>query len=594
MFNYNPLNPLFNNKGGSAKFNEEISIKVESDSSFVELIIYDDKNANTIVYPLNWVGNCFAINFKLNVGLYFYYFKTNSGFYGKDDFLNSKFYSDEALVQKFQLSIYKSSYKTPNWLKGGFIYQIFPDRFNKSTIKEYKQKPIMRAWGEMPFYKPNEKGKILNNDFFGGNFKGIEEKLDYLKGLGVNVIYLNPISLSYSNHRYDTSDYLKLDYLLGDESDFKDLVNSAHKKGIKIIIDGVYNHTGDDSVYFNKYNNFESVGAYQSKKSKYYDWYSFQEYPDLYTSWWGIDVLPTINKNSKDFENFILDKVFEKYFSFGVDGVRLDVVDELPTPFVKKIRKKIKKLNPNASIIGEVWEDATNKIAYSSRREYFLGDELDSVMNYPLKNALINYLLTGDTRLLAKTTIEQINNYPNDALLSLMNILGTHDTPRIISVLSGKNFPNDREGQALFKLSNAELNLAKERLMLALCFMFTIYGTISLYYGDECLMQGLKDPFNRQCMDFANQDESVLKLIKKLAKIRSESDAIKLGKTEILDYKNGIFAFARTYNSEEILVVLNASNTSYEITANNYINLLEKTSDKYSLDKYSYLILKRR
>ena len=290
---------------------------------------------------------------NLPVGLYWYVFEIDGALYGRDDFLNL-ILGD---VNWYQLLVYAKDYTVPNWFKGGVIYQIFPDRFyKKGKTPKLTDGKILRKWGEQPYFKPNSDGKMLNNDFFGGNIKGIISKLSYLSKLGVSVIYLNPITEAYSNHRYDAGDFMKIDGLLGTDNDFKTLCEKANEYGIKIVLDGVFNHTGDDSVYFNKYGKYNSVGAYQSENSPYYSWYTFKKYPDEYTCWWDILILPTINKNSIEFEDFIAgdNGVIEKYMRLGASGYRLDVVDELPSRFVKKIRSKIKSENPNAVLIGEV------------------------------------------------------------------------------------------------------------------------------------------------------------------------------------------------------------------------------------------------
>ena len=592
-FLYNPLNPLCNNKGGTVKVGSSITFTVKTDGKYSKLILKNDKTGKTTVYEMQVVNGGFSIALKgLESGLYFYYFECDGRFFGKGEGLNAiKFdYNPDC----YQFTVYSKSYSVPDWIKGGVIYQIFPDRFNKKGDIKVAGR-IMRTWGEMPEFMPASDGKIKNNDFFGGNFKGIEQKLSYLKDLGVTAIYLNPISLAYSNHRYDTADYLTIDPLLGGESDLVSLINLAHEKGIKLIFDGVYNHTGDDSVYFNKYGNFSEVGAYQSKKSKYYSWYTFQNYPDKYTSWWGINVLPTINKNSKEFESFILNKVLPYYFGLGFDGIRLDVVDELPIPFVKKIRKKIKELNKNAVIIGEVWEDATNKIAYGNRREYFMGNELDSVMNYPLKNAIINAVLTGESSLLTNLLKEQINNYPKDALNALMNILGTHDTARILTVLSGVTIPSDREKASNLSISTLEKQLSVKRLKVAYTLLFTLYGVPTVYYGDEAELQGAKDPFNRGCMDFSKKDGEIFTLIKKLSKIRSQNNEFKSGNTVVIDSPKGVIRYLRVDSDSEVEVILNLSNYVYEVTTNGEKELISNTKKlSYTLDKYSAIILKRR
>ena len=589
-FLYNPLCKTYNDRGGTIKVGESLTVTVKTDYTYSNLILKSDKDGKTTVYPMRSVNGGFSVTLKnLKIGLYFYHFESDGKTFGKGDNLDATLSSDS-----YQLIVYDRSYSVPSWLKGGLIYQIFPDRFCKGKEIKVSGK-IMRKWGEEPYYLPDANGKIKNDDFFGGNFKGIEKKLQYLKDLGVTAIYLNPIALSYSNHRYDTADYLTIDPLLGGEKDLSSLINKAHEKDIKIIFDGVYNHTGDDSVYFNKYNTFNSVGAYQSKNSPYYTWYTFQKHPNRYTSWWGINVLPTINKNSKEFENFILSKVLPYYFNLGFDGIRLDVVDEIPTTFVKKIRKVIKKLNPNAVIIGEVWEDATNKIAYGNRREYFLGNELDSVMNYPLKNAIINAVIKGDVNGLIKTVKEQVNNYPKPSLSVLMNILGTHDTARILTVLSGVDIPSDRETASKLTLTKTQKALAEERLLCAYVILFTLYGVPTVYYGDEFLLSGAKDPFNRRCMDFSLPKGKVYKLIQKLSKIRKENPVFSQGETQLETSQNGVLRYRRLLGEEEIEIIVNLSNYEYVVSLNGYDELLTNTKNKeYSLKKYKALILKRR
>lgn len=595
-FIFNPLKESYlSSSGGTIKQGEALSFNVDTSGKECNLKIYSDKTGKEAVYQMKRVNGLFSVTISnLEVGLYFYYFECDGVLFGRNEYLDAISCGNLESLQKYQLSVYKKSYDTPNWLKGGVIYQIFPDRFYASKKVKLPKKPKMKKWGEMPDFLPDENGKILNDDFYGGNFAGIEEKLPYLKELGVTAIYLNPISKSYSNHRYDTSNYLELDELLGTERQFRSLVNSAKANGIRIIFDGVYNHTGDDSVYFNKYGTFNEVGAYQSKDSKYYNWYTFQKFPNLYTSWWGINVLPTINKNSKEFENFITDEVIDKYYNFGLSGTRLDVVDELPSHFVKKIRKAIKKKDKDAVVIGEVWEDATNKIAYSRRCEYFLGDELDSVMNYPLKNSLINYLTTGKVESLKQTVLEQLNNYPPCALNLLMNILGTHDTERILTVLSGAKIPKDRLSASMLTLTKSQRELAIERVKLAFVFLFTIYGVPSIYYGDEIGFEGAKDPFNRKCMTFTGGNKSIFNFVKKLSKIRSENEVFKEGKTTLKYAENGVFAFTRQDEKTEITVILNAGNYSVTVDCNNLEELISgKTLKEYNLERNSYLILKQ-
>ena len=455
--------------------------------------------------------------------------------------------------QPFLLTVYDKAYSTPDWFKGGVMYQIFPDRFYKNgTMPDIKRR-VARQWGEDPYYLPNCQGKVLNNDFFGGNLKGIEEKLPYLRDLGVTVIYLNPIFEAASNHRYDTSDYMRIDPILGTDDDLQSLIQHAENHDIRIILDGVFNHTGDDSVYFNKYGHYDSVGAFQSKKSPYYSWYLFQEYPHKYESWWGIDILPEINEYSESYQEFILGKngVLTHWLSYGIGGYRLDVADELPDFFLKKLRKTVKNYDQNAIIIGEVWEDASNKIAYSKRREYLQGFELDSVMNYPLKDAIIQYIQTGDAMILSRCIRVLIDHYPKQTLDCLMNLLGTHDTYRILTVLGGIscNCKQEMSQKSAF-LSEQERKNAIEKLKMAAILQYTMPGVPCIYYGDENGMEGHSDPFCRRCFDWTNLQEDLISFYASLGKIRKDyREIFKDGIFEELHLEGGLLFFKRSKNT---------------------------------------------
>ncbi|MBQ0099452.1 MAG: glycoside hydrolase family 13 protein, partial [Firmicutes bacterium] len=420
MVIYNPLDKFYKSTIGAVKENTLITFRLRCSCDIVDLVFYNDDGLNK-KFPMQRKGDFLEVDVSLCVGLYFYYFDLRNGtFVGlNEDYLGEITYTPKS----FEISVYSSDFVVPKFLNGGIIYQIFPDRFNRAE-KEKKiesGKYLHEKWDETPNFLPDEKGEVLNNDFFGGDLKGIEEKLDYLKSLSVSIIYLNPIFKAYSNHRYDTADYMEIDSLLGTEEDLKRLISEADKKGIKIILDGVFNHTGSNSVYFNKDKKFNGIGAFNSKESKYYSWYNFIDYPNKYESWWGIKTLPVTNKES-GFVDFITGEngVLEHYTRLGIGGWRLDVVDELPESFSKKIRSAIKKVNNEAVVIGEVWEDASNKISYGKRRKYFLGKELDSVMNYPLKNAIIEYVKEGNSKGLSRVIKEQIDHYPKQSLDILM------------------------------------------------------------------------------------------------------------------------------------------------------------------------------
>ncbi len=532
------------------------------------------------------------------IGLYYYSFYIENEGNLTCGYMEMGYLTHSEYIDGFLLTVSTREYRTPEWFKGGVMYQIFPDRFCKNgTMPDIKGRVRREDWGGEPIYRPNEQGKVLNNDFFGGNFKGVESKLEYLKDLGITTIYFNPIFEAGSNHRYDTSNYMNIDPILGEETDFKELVESAKKQGIKVILDGVFNHTGDNSVYFNKYGNYESVGAYQSKDSPYYSWYSFQKFPNKYSSWWGIDTLPEVNENSKSYQEFIFGEkgVLKHWLRRGIGGYRLDVADELPDFFLKMLRTSVKEENPDALIIGEVWEDAADKIAYSKRREYLQGYELDSVMNYPLKDGIIRYMQTGRAAELMNTVRVLSSHYPKQTLDCLMNILGTHDTPRILTILGGI-YCNNKDEMALPSayLSKKDKENAIKRLKMAVVLQYTMPGVPCVYYGDENGMEGHIDPFCRRCFDWEHLNEDLIAFYQKMGKIREKyHDIFKDGDLEEIKIVEGLLFYKRKKDEKEIFIYTNNSSISYECNlSNKYVDCLtgEKLEDKITIAPNSFKI----
>lgn len=592
---YNPLNTFYKSIIGAVPENTLIKFRVKGNFNSVTFVLKKDGEQDRF-YEMNKFNGYFEIELSFSIGLYFYCFKLDNGSYvalGED-------YSSIICENKnyYQLSVYSKNFTTPQWLLGGIIYQIFPDRFNISRHKTIETDRFLhKNLSDTPYFLPNAKGKIENVDFFGGNICGIIEKLPYISSLGVNVIYLNPIFKANSNHRYDTGDYMQIDPLLGDINDFKTLIDKASEFGIKIVLDGVFNHTGDDSLYFNKYGKYDSVGAYQSKNSPYYNWFNFKNYPNDYESWWGITILPSTNKNNEDFINFITGEngVIEYYTSLGIGGWRLDVVDELPGDFVKKIRSAVKKINPQAVVIGEVWEDASNKISYGERREYFLGNELDSVMNYPLKNAIIDFVLSGNEKMLSLVIKEQIDHYPKKCLDVLMNMLSTHDTVRIISALSGININGlTKLEQSKIKLTDEQYLKAVKKVKIASVLQYMLYGVPSVYYGDEIGMQGFLDPLNRKFFDSKNIDEDLLFWYIKLGSIRRQFSCFKDGELTEIYCKNSVFVFKRYNDESEVLIGVNASDSDVELTFSGSLNNLltnKRAKEKITIGEGEAVIL---
>lgn len=494
-------------------------------------------------------------------GIYYYRFEMRNRdgvwYYGRGE--NGESVCGENLPE-WQLTVYKSTYKTPDFAKGNIIYHIFVDRFNRADgVKTKRKYRLHESFSESPEVVSAD-GKYYADDFFGGNFNGIREKLDYLEELGVGIIYLSPIFKAYSNHRYDTGDYLKVDELLGTEDDFKRLLDAAHEKGMKIILDGVFNHSGADSLYFNKFGTYDSLGAYQSKSSPYYDWYYFKKFPDEYACWWGCDNVPDLNKSNKDYRALVFGKngVVEKWQKLGADGWRLDVVDELPIDFVNLLIKKIKSVNKDALVIGEVWEDASTKVSYGELRPYLLGDQLDGTMNYPFMNAIIAYVRDGDEKFFKDTVQSILENYPKETVYCLMNSLGTHDTVRIINALSDVRAHGWSKTHKLgYKLPDSEYEKAKKKLYLASVLQFTLPGIPSIFYGDEAGLQGFDDPINRRPYPWGSEDKEILAHYKKLGRIRRENRAVFSGGFNMRD-ENGLVAYERAGGDDEILIAVNA------------------------------------
>lgn len=567
---------------------------------------------DTVYYGMFWAGMCgddreyWELHFSAqSEGLYFYHFELDTP-WGKSYVKNAGAGIGElnANCGEFQQTVYDKNFKTPDFIKGGIIYQIFPDRFyNSGKVKKNVPKSrVMRKWGDTPFWREEQMNGIWNNDYFGGDLKGIEEKLPYIAELGVSTIYLNPIFESHSNHRYDTADYEKIDSLLGDENDLKSLCKTAREKyGISIILDGVFSHTGCDSKYFNMYNTYDEVGAYNSKKSPYYEWYKFIDYPDNYNSWWGIKLLPEIIEENESYREYICGKngILRKWLKCGISGWRLDVADELPDIFLDDLRKAVKEENENAVIIGEVWEDATTKFAYGERRRYLLGKQLDSVMNYPFANAVLDFVRYGNSAVFFDRIMTIIENYPPNVLHALMNHIGTHDTQRAISRLAaGDCDGRDRQWQFEHNTLDEYDYLKGISLMkMASLIQFTLPGVPSIYYGDEIGMQGMKDPFNRACMQWDNVNEELLKWYKRLGQIRRGSSVFKDGEFYPIYNSTGVIAYSRESESQSALIAVNNSAKSVNFFVgtkwdNAYPCFDIKSCDGFiSLEPYRYAML---
>jgi len=523
-------------------------------------------------------------------GLYFYYFRI----YKPDSNFRLFKYGDDTNMEAgdlWQLSCVPADFTTPDWAKGAVIYQVFPDRFHKSGDCDLTGKlepfTVHKDWYEEVDWRPNEKGLILNNDFYGGNFRGITEKMDYIASLGTAILYLNPISKSFSSHRYDTGDYKTPDPMLGTIDDFKALCDAAHSRNIKVILDGVYSHTGSNSLYFDKERTFGGNGAYCTPDSPYASWYTFRQYPDSYLCWWDFDTLPTVNKMDPAFVDYIItapDSVVAHWLALGADGFRLDVVDELPNEFVKLLKDRIRQLKPDALLIGEVWEDASNKIAYGIRRRYFVDSVLDSCMNYPFRTAILDFLRRKDDGPRFRDAVMTVaENYPPQVLHCNMNMLGTHDTARILTALVD-DFGGSRQEQASRFLTPQQHTQARELLLTASFLQYMLPGAPSLYYGDEAGMEGHKDPFNRRTYPWGKEDPVLLAHHRQLGMLRKEQTPLRLGDVEFFRAENSQLGFKRSFGETQLLVYVNQSSEPWEIPTGNvlYSRGLSSLSPKWA------------
>jgi len=433
----------------------------------------------------------------------------------------------------FQITVYDPKLETPKWMRNSVMLQIMVDRFAVGGKINPPHAPgayLHKKWGEAPDLCEKEA-----LDFFGGNLEGIRQKLPYIKELGIGALYLNPIFRARSNHKYDTSDYMQIDPSFGTQRDFELLCRDAADMGMHIVLDGVFSHTGADSRYFNLFGNYDSKGAYSSYgDSPYSSWYRFKKGKDDYDCWWGFETLPNVNETDPSYMNYIVtgdDSVIAHWLKAGASGWRLDVADELPMEFIRALRKKAKHVNPDACVIGEVWEDITNKVAYGERRNYAVGDSLDSAMNYPLRSHVIDYILGRiDADKMAEFLNYQQSSLPRPVHYSMMNLLDSHDKPRIISVLAedGELEPA-RELRCARPLSKAKYELGKERFIRAFELICALPGMPCLYYGDEAGLYGMGDPFCRGTYPWGGEDRELQSAIRDIIRKRNASDNLRNG-----------------------------------------------------------------
>ncbi len=617
-FKHDSWDEFYKNPFGAAEIGKEVTFRVRSNET-MNIMLHTNFRDHDNYYPMIQSPEdpeVFEVTIPMpaSTGLLWYDFHFDAfnshyiygappdGFGGEGQV---NLFSD----QSYQITVYSPERKIPEWFKEGVIYQIFPDRFNHGDREDFtpvypKHTILHTNWTDKPHYFRKPDGSIDYYDFFGGNLQGIIDKLDYLEDLGISIIYLNPIFQSCSNHKYDTADYKKIAPEFGNLEIFEELCQEAKKRGIRIILDGVFNHTGDNSRYFNKYNVYPEVGAYQDKQSPYYSWYNFINHPDEYESWWGIKSMPSTNKNNDNLRHFIFsgdNSIIRYWIKKGASGWRLDVADELTDDFIVGIKEALLTEDPDSILIGEVWEDASNKVSYGKLRDYLLGRELDSVMNYPFRLCMLDFFKGyRNSDQVMRQLMSLYEHYPRENFMSNMNLIGSHDRRRILTALA--NIPTNIELSEIerenFSLTVEDYYLAKKRLMLLMLIQMTFPGVPSIYYGDETGAQGFEDPYNRATLNWENIDQEIHDWYKELIHLRNKSDVLRKGDFKPVFGPDDIFAFTRTYKDKTYLIAVNrnpynAQSFNYPIEGKGGRNLFTgdlKTLDQINVSPFGYVL----
>ena len=576
------------------------------------LVLTKDRE-DPVHYRMDFDGQTPGVNhfvFQLaptTSGLYFYHFDLYTDFRKIYRTANGEGELTWVNGLDWQLTVYEPDFKTPDWIKDGTMYQIFPDRFYEGV----PNKPLPFAdriyrpdkTGE-PYFWPNEQSDgYLNMDYYGGDFAGIQQKLPYLEELGITCIYLNPIFEAHANHRYNTANYLKADPLLGTNEDFAALCAEAKKHGIRIILDGVFSHTGSDSLYFNREGRYGPGGAYRDRNSPYRSWYDFDSgYVGGYRSWWGFETLPEVDEETPSYVEFITGPggVIDTWLRRGAAGFRLDVADELPDEFIEKVRAAVKRVSPEKFLLGEVWEDATTKFGFNKRRTYLLGKGLDSVMNYPFKNAVLDFVKSKPAEQAMTEILTICEHYPAPAMDTALNFLSTHDTERALTVIADE--PANGRGRA-WQSGRCVTGDAYEegllRLRMAYAIIYTLPGVPCLYYGDEIAMQGYRDPFNRAFFRWDAHEQRLRPVLAQLAQLRHTCEAFRTGQLRVLRAEDGILHYQRVGKVETAEIIVNrtehiivetlASGKSTEVNPMGFTIVVEEVGHNPDHSYYDYV-----
>jgi len=561
------------------------------------------KKGNEVLYfPLKHQKNVNGVGFftgevELDTrAIYHYYFNCKINGYMKNIIHSQiKESGDVSLCDMEKMSV---NFDVPNWAKGKVMYHIFVDRFrrgNSEAMQVLPRRSIHKSFEEEIIVGPDENG-IWNADFYGGDLKGIEKSLNYLYSLGISIIYLSPIVMSQSNHRYDTSDYLHVDPYAGCNEDLKSLCDAAHRRGMKVILDAVFNHTGNDSIYFNEYGTFDNIGAFQKDNSKYSNFYRKhnENGKTVFDYWWGMKNLPVCDGDSLEWQEFITGEggVIDNWFELGIDGLRLDVADELTDYFIELIRKAVKRNKKDGFILGEVWKNPMRM----GRGYIESGRGMDSVMNYPLVDALIRYFKYNDIEKLAVTIKELMEEYPIDTRNTLMNFTSTHDISRLINILASNHFQkygewswnlnnNDLEWQKKFRLSREEYKKGRD-IYEAYCFALSLMpGIFSIFYGDDIGLQGMGNLANRRPFTWNYIDKKLIKFFREIGTIKRREKFLEEAELNILDINSDYLLYERISDREKMLVSVNKTDQEVDFLVpdeykknNNKVYTLKKSN----------------
>lgn len=568
------------------------------------------------IFQMNFVRNDEKFSyFEASVWLathaiYYYYFSFEANgtffYYKKQNKTGNQSITRE---ECWKMSV---NFEVPEWTQGAIMYHIFVDRYkrgSKESPKEMPRRKVHKSWDEPPVIGMDEDG-LWNVDFYGGDLQGIESTLRYIKSLGVDIIYLSPIVRSQSNHRYDTADYFEVDPYAGTEEALKSLCDSAHKKGMKVILDAVFNHTGNDSKYFNEFGTYDTLGAYQSEQSEYYDFYKkhWEDGRMEFAYWWGMKNLPECDGNSESWKNYILGEggVIDHWFALGVDGLRLDVADELTDEFIEGIRIAAKRNKPDAFIIGEVWKNPMRM----NRGYIESGKGMDTVMNYLLIDALIRYFKYSDVRKLNNIVSEIFTEYPKDMINSLMNFTSTHDISRAIEIFACQTefqkfgewawnlLDESVDWARAHKLTAKQYKFGKNLMKTYMCALAFFPGTFSIFYGDEVGMQGAGNLANRGPYPWKRRDKDTLKFFRGLLKVRKKEIFLKKADFRIVTVNCEQLIYERFDDNNRLLVAVSRTHklASLELPEEYQeaeVLLKKKGCTKTSLEPFGVIVLKK-